>query len=358
MNLVLIKQFSYLFESAYERRSYEVPQLCIPERSTVLLLGPNGSGKSTLCKFIAGVYSNESSERSIERNVEPILVWQNKELFPGTVASNLRLVSDDKRKNEQLMSDFALYSKQGTNVLHLSGGEQQKLAISRGIAAATNTRALIILDEPSQEIDTSFNRTIVTQIIRARDATDGASVLIVTHNPHLVGLLALQDPIIYSFEPVSKSDHVGGRRRRSSIHYKIMGPWNSNEFFRSPPTRFAAEFVGYENLALLRNKSFAIAMENFLPAPDVGYPISGVLCAIPSESLCVSTEPINGAVPVKLNGIEYREGGRVVARYAATLGDLQRLEVIVDIARDEKQKEEGWLSIEDPSQICYLTAKS
>jgi branched-chain amino acid transport system ATP-binding protein len=132
----------------------------------VALLGSNGAGKSTLNRTISGLLRPRSGAilfdgRSIDRArpseiVESGLIHvpEGRKIFPNmTVLENLdlgsyRRASAQRAQNkERVFATFPLLSeRRSQNAGTLSGGEQQMLAIGRGLMAEPR---LLILDEPS-----------------------------------------------------------------------------------------------------------------------------------------------------------------------------------------------------------------
>jgi len=139
----------------------------VPERSMVAVIGSNGAGKTTILKTISNLLEARSGEVRIDNKVTTGLpahyvvemgvahVPEGRQLFPMmTVYENLKMGSilpDAKLKRmETLHEVFELFPilKERKNQLAqtLSGGEQQMLAIARGLMLRPK---LILLDEPS-----------------------------------------------------------------------------------------------------------------------------------------------------------------------------------------------------------------
>ncbi len=141
--------------------------LVVPEGSVVNLVGANGSGKSTLLRAIAGLKrisegsitfdGNRIDGREAQEVVASglVLVPEGRQLFPYlSVEANLELGASLRKDKVAIKQSFEevfayfprlkerLKQKAGT----LSGGEQQMLAIGRGLMAAPR---LLCLDEPS-----------------------------------------------------------------------------------------------------------------------------------------------------------------------------------------------------------------
>jgi len=140
--------------------------LHIDEGELVAVLGPNGAGKSTLLRRIVGLVQGEGSvvfDGSPLPKTDPrgctmrgvVLVPEGRGIFgPMTVLENLDLgsyltsdKSEIKRRFERVFDLFPrLKDRRGQLGGSLSGGEQQMLAIGRGLMAAPK---VLLLDEPS-----------------------------------------------------------------------------------------------------------------------------------------------------------------------------------------------------------------
>jgi branched-chain amino acid transport system ATP-binding protein len=164
----------------------------------VSICGVNGAGKSTTLKTIAGVLKPSSGaiylgkDSLVGRTPEQIhksgvaLVPEGREIFPSlTVAENLRLGAFGRyqaaRFAEDLEDMFALfpilkerYTQAGGL---LSGGEQQMLAIARGLVSHPS---LLMLDEPSLGLSPNMVDQIfeLVESLKAR----GITILLVEQN--------------------------------------------------------------------------------------------------------------------------------------------------------------------------------
>ena len=158
----------------------------------VAIVGPNGAGKSTLFKAISGTVTPSTGEISYDgRNllaVPPAArahlgiahVPEGRQVFASmTVMENLDMgaytTTGRARRTELLPMILDLFPVLGERRHQLagtlSGGEQQMLAIGRGLASAPN---LLMLDEPSKGLapavaDTIFER--IREVHRARELT-------------------------------------------------------------------------------------------------------------------------------------------------------------------------------------------
>ncbi len=169
----------------------------VGEGEAVALLGSNGAGKSTLNNVICGIFRAWSGQvtfdgadltRAHYRSVVKaglIQVPEGRRIFPNlTVLENLELGAFTRAKDKRganLERSFALFprlrerSRQLAGTL--SGGEQQMLAIGRGLMAEPR---LLILDEPSLGLSPLLVEELFTLIRSLRDG--GLAVLLVEQN--------------------------------------------------------------------------------------------------------------------------------------------------------------------------------
>jgi len=167
----------------------------------IAIMGPSGSGKSTLMHII-GCLDTASSGKVIfeKRNVSQLseeelaqirnqkvgFVFQTFNLIPRTTAlANVELplvykgleTAERKKQAQEVLEKFGL----GSRICHfpnqLSGGEQQRVAISRALV----THPLIILaDEPTGNLDSKTGAEIIKIFQDLNKA--GNTVILVTHD--------------------------------------------------------------------------------------------------------------------------------------------------------------------------------
>jgi branched-chain amino acid transport system ATP-binding protein len=170
----------------------------VPEKKLVTIIGSNGAGKSTLLKSISNLLESRSGEIRIQGQITTGLaahhvaelgvahVPEGRQLFPMmTVLENLRIGSvlpEAKANREKTLHEvFDLFpilgKRQGQLANTLSGGEQQMLAIGRGLMLRPR---LLLLDEPSLGLAPLLVNQIfeVVKEINAR----GITVLLVEQN--------------------------------------------------------------------------------------------------------------------------------------------------------------------------------
>ncbi len=164
----------------------------------VALMGPNGAGKSTVLKAIFGLAPLHAGTVSIHgRRVSPqpefmvkegiSFVPQGRRVFKYlTVKENLEIgayVLHDKKVTAERLAEALdifpmLRTKLNQKSGELSGGQQQMLAIARGLMTAPR---LLILDEPSLGLSPKITKEVfekIEEINRVRKT----AILVVEHN--------------------------------------------------------------------------------------------------------------------------------------------------------------------------------
>jgi lipoprotein-releasing system ATP-binding protein len=170
------------------------------------VVGPSGSGKSTLLNLIGLLDRPSSGRLSICGQETTALddaaltrlrghsigfVFQYHHLIGAfTALENVMMPmlgdagfptrSMGKRARE-LLDRVGLSQRCDNLALHLSGGEQQRVAVARALAMQP---ALLLADEPTGNLDTR-SADVVFELLRDVNRTQGTAVLFVTHNPVL-----------------------------------------------------------------------------------------------------------------------------------------------------------------------------
>lgn len=169
--------------------------LTVPAGKISCLLGTNGSGKSTLLNGVAGMVRPMGGEVRFEGeritglathtlvNRGLVLVPERRRLFPDmTVWENLwmggwaRRARPERRASLLKVFDYFpdLREKQGQHVGDLSGGQQQMVAIGRGLMAMPR---LLILDEPFLGISQHMIG-VISEVLRQINR-DGMTILLI-----------------------------------------------------------------------------------------------------------------------------------------------------------------------------------
>src|SRR5690606_35558864 len=171
----------------------------VREGQIVTVLGANGAGKTTLMKTISGVMDPEKGQilyqgrdiagQSPDRIVRAGIVHvpEGREVFPLlTVEENLKMGAftrsdaDGVRQDQEMVFSYfpILAQRRNQAAGTLSGGQQQMLAIGRGLMARPR---LMLLDEPSLGLSPLLVKEIF-QIIRRLNREQGVTMMLVEQN--------------------------------------------------------------------------------------------------------------------------------------------------------------------------------
>ncbi len=193
---------SFLLELANVSADYGGPRvlhdinIALSAGEFISVIGPNGAGKSTLFKTISGIVTPTSG--SITYKGENLLeveasrrahqglahVPEGRQVFGSmSVLENLELgayadksTADFKQTFEKIVSWFPVLGERQQQLAGtLSGGEQQMLAIGRGLAANPD---ILMLDEPSMGLAPAIADEIFERLIDIHSTT-GLSIILV-----------------------------------------------------------------------------------------------------------------------------------------------------------------------------------
>lgn len=214
----------------------------------VTIIGPSGCGKSTTLQLISGLIPCSSGSLFLEgKEISHSAVWERKigmvfqdyALFPHlnveqniAYSLNIQKISSKERKKRvnELLSLIELEGYNKRKVDQLSGGEQQRIALARSLAA---TPHLLLLDEPLSALDARLRKTLREQIRTIHDKT-GITTLYVTHDQE---------------EALSLSDRIVVMKEGKIEQYDT--PEN---IYTTPSNRFVATFMGEGNLLPYQNR--------------------------------------------------------------------------------------------------------
>jgi len=196
--------------------------LVVAPRQIVALVGGNGNGKSTTLRAIAGL--NAADAGSIRFDGKDIgglpahrrvplglsLVPEGRRLFPRlTVRRNLELGAFTRDSGievaasvDEMFDLFPILKERASQLAGtMSGGEQQMLAIARGLMARPR---LLMLDEPSWGIAPKFVTKVLDVIQRVNES--GVAILLVEQNLHKALGIAHRGYVIQTGRIVMEGD--------------------------------------------------------------------------------------------------------------------------------------------------------
>ncbi|MDF1519092.1 MAG: phosphate ABC transporter ATP-binding protein [Brevefilum sp.] len=158
----------------------------------VAIFGPSGAGKSTLIRllnrldepgsgtvYLDGQDYKEIPPRVLRRRLG--MVMQQPNLFPGSVADNLRFgptaqgESLDEARIKALLSGVDLKGFADRDVAKLSGGEAQRVNLARTLA---NKPEVLLLDEPTSSLDQAARREVEETILSVLDSGEVTCILV------------------------------------------------------------------------------------------------------------------------------------------------------------------------------------
>ena len=173
----------------------------------VVVAGRSGSGKTTLLNIAAGL--TQPSEGTVSWAGKPItgfasgalaerrgrflgIVFQNAALIDSlTAAENVALAGiatgrrDDRHRAIALLDQFGLRARARHFPRHLSGGEQQRVAVARALYADP---PLLIVDEPTANLDRRTADGLIKLLLGLGSAKRG--LLVASHDLHLIAAAA------------------------------------------------------------------------------------------------------------------------------------------------------------------------
>lgn len=194
----------------------------------VFLTGPSGAGKTTFMRLIFGDIKAQEGTVTVaghdvgklKRHQLPFLrrrigvVFQDFRLLYGrSVFENVALpltilglpLSEQRRRVLQVLTVVGLAHRKDDFPMNLSGGEQQRVAIARGIALDP---VVLLADEPTGNLDPEITWHIM-KLFRTINAR-GTTVIIATHNYDVVSKMEAGIIKIVKGKVLSESAEVSG----------------------------------------------------------------------------------------------------------------------------------------------------
>jgi putative ABC transport system ATP-binding protein len=169
--------------------------IAVRSGDALAVVGPSGAGKSSFLRLInrldepsggivlfKGQDARQMPARELRSKIG--MVMQQPNLFPGTVAENLRFGPAQRGETlsqgriEELLERVDLAGFSQRDVARLSGGEAQRVSMARTLA---NGPEVLLLDEPTSALDPDSRgevERLITEVLREQDIP----YLIVTHD--------------------------------------------------------------------------------------------------------------------------------------------------------------------------------
>ncbi len=220
--------------------------LQINQGEIVVLLGPSGCGKTTLLRLIAGLETPDNGRILLSHQdltAVPVhqrgfgFVFQDYALFPHknvfhNVAFGLRMMAWSpghiQARVQEVLALVGLSGFAERPIHELSGGEQQRVALARSLAAKPR---LLLLDEPLGALDRALRERLMLDlrfILKQAGEQDGTTAVYVTHDQ--TEAFAIADRVVVM---------NNGRIEQQDTPHQL---------YQHPATPFVARFLGMENL--------------------------------------------------------------------------------------------------------------
>ena len=280
--------------------------LAVSPGEFVCFLGPSGCGKTTLLRIIAGLErQNVGVVRMAGRDVSGLppalrnygIVFQSYALFPNlSVARNVAYGLETRktpreaieRRVDELLALVGLAQHKHKYPAQLSGGEQQRVALSRALAPSP---ALLLLDEPLSALDARVRQSLRHEI-RDLQRRLGVTTVMVTHDQEEA--LAMADRIVVMNHGVV--EQVG----------------SPVDVYTRPASPFVARFVGQMNFiaaSAAQRAGWARVGQvelRHLPGPSVA-PGTPVMLAIRPEEILVGPAAREGEnrLLTRIRGVQF-----------------------------------------------------
>ena len=206
-NIIELKNLSKHYESKKKIKVLNNINYKFKSGKIYSLTGPSGSGKSTLLNLISLIDRPTSGKikilnKDINFNQNLIndkirankigIIYQEKNLLPDfTALENVYLarlsIDDNKKKaiddSRKVMNKLGLNSRTYHYPSELSGGENQRVAISR---ALINSPEIVLADEPTGSLDYKNSRDVFKTLFKLKNK--GRIIIFATHNRYFANL--------------------------------------------------------------------------------------------------------------------------------------------------------------------------
>lgn len=186
-------------------RALDGVSISVGEGEFVALLGTSGSGKSTLLNLIAGLDHPTSGSLRIDGSDIGAMSGEDLSRYRlqsvGIIFQSFNLIStmtaldnvtlsmmfagvertERERRGAALLESMGLAGRLKHRPSQLSGGEQQRVAISRALA---NRPRLLLADEPTGNLDSRTSHEIM-EVLKGLNEREGKTIVLVTHDSNL-----------------------------------------------------------------------------------------------------------------------------------------------------------------------------
>ena len=289
--------------------------LVIEDGDFMTLLGPSGCGKTTTLRVVSGLekpqngimtidgveminaddaYYAEPSKRGLNLVFQSYALWPHMTVY-NNIAFGLKIQKMDKAEIDRRVMDSLRMMRidmyKDRYPTELSGGQQQRVAIARAVASSPK---LLLLDEPLSNLDAKLRIDMRAELQRLHKDL-GTTIIYVTHD---------------QTEALTMSTKIA--LFKAGEMNQVAPP---AELYNIPIDLEAADFIGNPRINLLDGKAEMVNSQlvvksdlggHTFPAEhltDEEFPKSGefdCVLAIRPEQIIISTEPVEGAIPVSI----------------------------------------------------------
>jgi ABC-type multidrug transport system fused ATPase/permease subunit len=242
-NSIELKNVSFQYANADESAIKNI-SISFPKGQMVALVGASGSGKSTLIDLLPALRIPSSGGISIDgielsqyslAAIRSAIAYapQSPQIFDGTVENHIRYGKPDASEEEiQQAAKLAgaeefinnlpngYHTHLGEDAVNLSGGQRQRLDLAR---ALVRNAAILILDEPTSNLDAESEDKFKQALIRIRKETE-TSIIIVAHR--LAGIADADNIIVLDKGSVESQ---GTHRELQNIDGWYAKAWKMQE---------------------------------------------------------------------------------------------------------------------------------
>ncbi len=194
---VRFRDVTFAYESSH-RPVLEGFDLTIPAGSSLAIVGQNGAGKTTLAKLLCRLYDPQAGSIEVDgvdlRDLDPAdwrarvaAVFQDYVRYEQTLRDNVAPLGGAEAVVERALSAAGadglapldtILAKGYPGGIDLSGGEWQRVALARALAAVELGAGVILLDEPTAQLDVRGESEIFERILAA---TRSCTTILISH---------------------------------------------------------------------------------------------------------------------------------------------------------------------------------